>query len=60
MYIFEAYYVRMLKDEEVVRKIEFCNQFLGTDRECYLYAMGKAFDMKEVGEMLSSLEFVAC
>ena len=60
MYIFEAHYINIPKDEEVVRKIEFHEQFLDTERECYLYAMGRAFDMAQVGDMFASLEFVAC
>ena len=60
MYIFEAHYINMDNDKEVTRKIEFDGQFLENEKECYLYAMGKAYDMKEKNECFASLEFSAC
>ena len=60
MYIFEAHYINMDNDKEVTRKIEFDGQFLENEKECYLYAMGKAYDMKEKNECCESLEFIAC
>lgn len=60
MYIFEAHYINMDNDKEVIRKIEFDGQFLENEKECYLYAMGKAYDMKEKNECFAFLEFIAC
>lgn len=60
MYIFEAHYIKMNTDEEVTRTIEFEEQSFGSEKECYLYAMGMAFDMKEENECLSEVEFIAC
>ena len=60
MYIFEAHFINMDNDEEIVRKIEFDGQFLANEKECYLYAMGKAYDMTKENELLSSVEFIAC
>lgn len=50
----------MDNDEEITRKIEFDGQFFETEKECYLYAMRKAYDMKEKNECFGSLEFIAC
>ena len=60
MYLFVAHYTNMDTDEEIQKKIEFEAQFFDNEREIYLYAMGRAFDMKEKNECFSSLEFIAC
>ena len=52
MYIFEAHYINMDNDEEIVRKIEFSELFFENERECYLYAMEKAYDMTKKNEFL--------
>lgn len=59
MYYFEAHYIDMDNDMEIIRKIAFDGQFF-SDRECYIYAMGKAYDMAEKNEMFIILEFIAC
>lgn len=59
MYIFEAHYIND-NNEEITRAIEFDEQFFNNERECYLYAMSKAYDMIEEKEMFVSLVFVAC
>lgn len=61
MYIFEAKYENMDTGEEVTRKIEFDgDNFFPTEKECYIYAMSKAYDMTEKNEFLVSVEFIAC
>ena len=60
MYLFEAHYINMDTNEKVIRKIEFDGQFSNSEKEIYLYAMGKAYDMKRENECFSSLEFIAC
>ena len=60
MYLFEAHYINMNDNSEVTRKIEVEGQFFDSEKEVYLYAMGKAYDMKRENECFSSLEFIAC
>ena len=60
MYYFEAHYINMDNDAEIIKKISFDGQFLDSDKECYLYAMSRAYDMEEENEMFASLEFIAC
>ena len=60
MYYFEAHYINMDTDEEITKKIFFDGQFFDSERECYIYAMSKAYDMTEENEMFASLEFIAC
>ena len=59
MYLFEAKYYDSGK--EIIRKIEFDgDNFFQTEKECYVYAMDRAYDMKQENECFSSLEFIAC
>ena len=60
MYLFEAHYINMDNDEKIVRKIEFDGQLLENDKECYSYAMCKAYELKEKNECLDAVEFIAC
>ena len=60
MYIFVAHYVDMNTDSTNERKMELNGQFFDSEKEIYLYAMGKAFDMTKENECFSSLEFIAC
>ena len=60
MYLFEAHYINMDTDAEITKKIEFDGQFFDTEKEIYLYAMSKAYDMTKENELFSSLEFIAC
>lgn len=60
MYWFEAHYTRMNDDKKITRKIEFNGQFFDTEKECFLYAMNKAYDMIEANEIFDNLEFIAC
>lgn len=47
MYLFEAHYTNMDNDEEITRKIEFDGQFMENDKECYMYAMSRAYDLEK-------------
>lgn len=60
MYLFTAHYINMDTDEKITRSIEFDGQFFDSEKECYLHAMGKAYDLTEENELLESLEFIAC
>ena len=60
MYIFEAHYTNKDNNEEITRKIEFDGQFMENGKECYVYAMSKAYELKEKNECLDTVEFIAC
>ena len=61
MWLFEAKYINMDRGEELIRKIEFDgDNFFNTKKECYLYAMERALEMRQKNECLCNLEFVAC
>lgn len=59
MYLFEAHYIKLDSGIEIIRKIEFNGQSLDGERDCYLYAMGQAYDEIQHDEMFASLEFIA-
>ena len=61
MYIFEAHYENMDTNEKRVQSIEFDGgNFFDTEKECYIYAMTKAYENKKENECLVSVEFIAC
>lgn len=60
MYYFEAHYYNIDKDEEITKKIQFDGQFFNSEKDCYVYAMDRAYDMAEKNEILLSVEFIAC
>lgn len=61
MWYFEAKYYDIIVDKKITRKIEFDGEnFFNSEKECYLYAMEKAYEMKKESEMLDSVEFIAC
>lgn len=60
MYIFEAHYTNMDTEEEITRKIEVDSQVVGIEKECYIYAMTRAYESKKANECLASIEFIAC
>lgn len=60
MYYFRAYYTNMDTEEETSREIVFDGQFFNSEKECYIYAMGKAFDLCKKNESFDSIEFIAC
>lgn len=60
MYLFKAHYINIETEKEITKSIEFNGQSFDSEKECYLYAMEKAYDLIEKNEMFSSLEFIAC
>lgn len=61
MYIFIAHYINMETDQERKQSIIFDeDNFFETEKECYIYAMTKAYDNKRENECLSSVEFLSC
>ena len=59
MCLFIAKYDNMDTNEEIIRKIEFDGQYL-TERQTYMWAMSKAYDMKQKNECLGIVEFIEC
>lgn len=60
MYFFKAHYTNMDDETEVTKIVKIDGQFFGTEKECYMYAMGKAYDMAEKNESFDSIELLAC
>lgn len=60
MYLFAGHYINMENDEVITREITFEEQYLENEKECYLCAMEKAYDMMKKNECLAALEFIAC
>ena len=60
MYLFVARYINMESEDEIIREITFEGQYIESEKEGYLCAMEKAYDMIEKNEYLAALEFIAC
>ena len=61
MWYFEAKYYDITTNKEITRNIKFDDDnFLNSEKECYLYAMEKAYEMMKENEMLDSVKFLAC
>ena len=60
MYGFEAQYENWKTQEKRTQLIEVEEQFFDSVKEIYVYAMGKAYDMRKAGEELNQLEFIYC
>lgn len=60
MYLFLAHYSNVYTGEQTTRKIEFDGNFCYDEKDCYIYAMGIAYDMTKKDECLDSVELLAC
>lgn len=60
MYYFKAHYINVSTCKEIIRDISFDGQFFESERECFIYAMCRAYDMACSDEFFDSLEFIAC
>ena len=61
MWYFEAKYYDIIADKTITRNIKFDgDNFLNSEKECYLYAMERAYEMMKENEMLDSIKFLAC
>lgn len=58
MYLFKAYYENMDNGDEIIRKIEFDDHYSENEKECYVYAMIRACELKKRNECLGMVEFI--
>lgn len=60
IYLFEAHYINMATHKNRKASIEIGRNLITIDKQAYVYAMDKAYDMREDNESLSSVELIAC
>ena len=60
MYSFIAYYTCMDDGRQIAKPIEFDGQFFANEKECWMYAVGKACDLCAENESFDIIELVAC
>lgn len=60
MYCFWAHYTHIPTEQVITKEIRFDGQFFNNEKECYIYAMGKAYDMKEDCLSLDGIELIYC
>lgn len=57
--VFVARYINMDTNQSIFRKIEFNGRyFCVNEKEAYLYAMSRAYDMKRKEERLEYVKFI--
>lgn len=60
MYLFEAVYENVYTGEKITRNIEFDgDNLLDSEKDCYVHAMGKAYDLMTTNECLVSVDLIS-
>lgn len=59
MYLFEAHYTDAISGIDIIKEIKFNGRFFPTKKQCYLYAMDKAYDLEQKEERFTSLEYIS-
>ena len=60
MYLFELHYIDIDTDRKISKGLEVDRQLFDTEKEVFIYAMKKAYDMMKENELLYSVEFIGC
>lgn len=60
MYTFEANYENMGNKEKIKRPIYITVCTVENEKQAYMYAMERAYNMKRDNECLASVEFIGC
>ena len=60
MYYFKAHYTNVYTFKGTTKNIQFDGQFFENEKECYLYAMSRAYDLACSDEVLDAVHFIAC
>lgn len=59
MYLFEAHYTDTISGIDIIKEIRFNGQFFSTEKQRYLYAMDKAYNLEQKDERFTSLEYIS-
>ena len=60
MYIFEANYIVMNTNNNIIRKIVINDQYFSEEKKIYLLAMDKAYEWKKENECFTDIKFIGC
>lgn len=59
MFLFKVHYVNMETGEEITRDICF-EDYYSSEKESFIFAMSRAYDLKKENECFCSIEFITC
>lgn len=60
MYTFELHYIDMYTDREIIKTLKVDSQLYDTEKEIFIHAMDRAYNMSKGHELFSSIEFISC
>ena len=57
MYTFELHYIDIDKDKDIIKTIKVDSQLYDTEREIFIHAMNRAYDMMNEHELFFRLDY---
>ena len=60
MYTFELHYIDIETGREITKTLKVDSQLYETEKEIFIHAMNRAYDIMEENEMFSSIKFITC
>ena len=60
MYTFELHYFDIHTGRDIIKTLKVDSQLYDTEKEIFMHAMNRAYDIMEENEMLYGIEFITC
>ena len=60
MYTFELHYIDIDTGKDIIKTLKVDSQLYDTEKEIFMHAMNRAYDIMEENEMLHGIEFITC
>ena len=57
MYIFELHYIDIDTGREIIKKLEVDSQLFDSEKEIYIHAMNRAYNIMEENELFFRLDY---
>ena len=57
MYIFELHYIDIDTGREIIKKLEVDRQLFDSEKEIYIHAMNRAYNIMEENELFFRLDY---
>ena len=60
MYTFELHYIDIDTGRDIIKTLKIDSHLYETEKEIFMHAMNRAYDIMEENEMLYGIEFITC
>ena len=60
MYTFELHYIDVDTGRDIIKTLKVDSQLYDTEKEIFIHAMKRAYDIMEENEMLHGIEYITC